>query len=247
MTWNLEQLREDVRFLFGDEQRERLSPSLNSIVDRQTYARFHYQESKRILGEVLNDRDGQSILIDLIFGADRNAQHEFAYQRKFVEAHCMAFLQSLHSLSDILAHATYFALGLNLHKTTRLSPTRISLHRVLPLLPPGEMTTRLQELIDHEDYQYLADIVNHSKHRSVIQTPYSVDATGCDTQPHGLKFAAFVYDDVPPYPARWADPFMESEYNRQSALITHIGELLNDLVRNRRNLADKGNSLGKII
>ena len=69
--------------------------------------------------------------------------------------------------------------------------------------------------------RYLADIVNHSKHRSVVQTPSSVDATGCDTQPHGLKFAAFAYDDRA-YPARWAYPVMESEYNRQSALITSI-------------------------
>lgn len=241
MTWNLEQLREDVRFLFGDEQRECLSPSLNSIVDRQTYARFHYQESKRILDEVLNGRDDRSVLIDLVFGADRNAQHEFAYRRKFAEAHIVAFLQSLHSLSDILAHAIYFALGLNLHKATRLPPKRVYLHKVRALLPPGEVSTRLQELIDHEDYRYLADIVNHSKHRSVVQTPYSVDATGCDTQPYGLKFAAFVYDDQA-YTARWADPFMESEYNRQSALITRIGELLNDLVRSRGNLCATNDS-----
>jgi hypothetical protein len=241
MTWNLEQLREDVTFLFGDEQRERLSPSLNSIVDRQTYARFHYQESKRILGEVLNDRDDQAILIDLIFGADHNAHHEFANRRKFAEAHVVAFLQSLHSLSDILAHAIYFALGLNLHKATRLPPKRVYLHKVQALLPAGEVSVRLQELINHEDYQYLADIVNHSKHRSVIQTPYSVDVTGCDTQPHGLKFAAFVYDDQA-YPARWADPFMESEYSRQSALIACIGELLNDLVRSQGSLYDTNNS-----
>ncbi|MBL8373938.1 hypothetical protein [Accumulibacter sp.] len=241
MTWNLEQLREDVTFLFGDEQHECLSPSLNSIVDRQTYARFHYQESKRILGEVLNDRDDQAILVDLIFGANRNAHHEFASRRKFAEAHVVAFLQSLHSLSDILAHAIYFALGLNLHKATRLPPKRVYLHKVQALLSAGEVSVRLQELINHEDYRYLADIVNCSKHRSVIQTPYSVDVTGCDTQPHGLKFAAFVYDDQA-YPARWADPFMESEYNRQSALITCIGELLNDLVRSQGSLYDTNDS-----
>lgn len=240
MTWNLQQLREDVRLLFGDEQREYLSPSLNSIVDRQTYARFHFHETKRILGEVLEGRDHKSVLCDLIFGADPNAHHEFANRRKHAEAHVIALLQSLHSLSDILAHAIYFALGLNLCKATRLPSKRIYLHQVLPLLPPGKMTSLLQELIDHEDYRYLADIVNHSKHRSVVQTPYSVDATGCDTQPHGLKFATFVYDDHA-YPARWADPFMEAEYNRQSALITRIGEHLNDLVRSKRNLADTGN------
>ena len=241
MTWNFEQLREDVSIVFGNEQRERLSPSLNSIVDRQTYARFHFQESKRILGEVLNGRDEQSILTDLIFGADRNAQHEFAYRRKLAEAHIVAFLQSLHSLSDILAHAIYFALGLNLCKTTRLAPKRVYLHKVQALLPPGEVNIHLKELIDHEDYRYLANIVNHSKHRSVVQTPYSVDATGCDTQPHGLKFAAFVYDDQA-YPARWADPFMESEFHRQSALITRTGEFLNDLVRSRRNLGAMNDS-----
>lgn len=242
MTWNLQQLREDVRLLFGDEQREYLSPSLNSIVDRQTYARFHFQESQRILDDVLEGRDHKSVLCDLMFGADPSAHHEFANRRKHAEAHIVAFLQSLRSLSDILAHAIYFALGLNLRTTTRLPPKRVYLHRVLPMLPLDEMSSRLRELIDHEDYRYLADIVNHSKHRSVVQTPYSVNATGCDTPSHGLKFAAFVYDDHA-YPARWANPFMEAEYNRQSALITRTGERLNDLVGSRRNLADAGNSL----
>ena len=246
MTWNLEELREDVSVLFGDDQRECLSPSINSIVHRQTYARFHYQESKQIMAEALNGRDERSILIDLILGADRDAQNEFAYRRKCAEAHCLAFLQSLHSVSDILAHAIYFALGLNLHKATRLPPKRVYLHKVVALLPPGEVSTRLQELIDHEDYRYLADIVNHSKHRSVVQTPYSVDATGCDTQPHGLKFAAFIYDDRA-YPARWADPFMEAEYKRQSALVTRIGEHLNDFVRSKRNLGGMDDSLGNTV
>lgn len=232
MAWDLEQLRQDVRFLFGDEQQRHLAPSLKSIVHRQIYARFHFQESKRILGEVLEGRDQQAVLCDLIFGADPDAYYEFANRRLQAEAHIVALLQSLHSLSDILAHAIYFALGLNLDKATMLPPKRVYLHRVLQLVPLGNMRDLLHALIEHENYQYLSDIVNHSKHRSVVQTPYSVDTTGCDTIPHGLKLDAFVYDDRA-YPARWSEPFLESEYNRQSALITRIGELLNELVHCR--------------
>lgn len=237
MAWNIEQLREDVTFLFGDEQRRFLSPSLNSIVHRQIYARFHFQESKRILGEVLEGRDQETVLSDLIFGADPDAYYEFASRRLHAEAHIVALLQSLHSLSDILAHAIYFALGLNLDEASRLPPKGVYPRRVLRLAPPGVMHDRLHALIEHENYRYLADIVNHSKHRSVVQTPYSVNATGCDTMPHGLKLDTFVYDDRA-YPARWAHPFLESEYNRQSALITGIGESLNTLVSEMRNPAN---------
>lgn len=236
MAWNLEQLREDVRHLFGDEQRRHLSPSLNSIVHRQIYARFHFQESKRILGELLEGRDNEAVLRDLIFGANPDAYYEFASRRLHAEAHIVALLQSLHSLSDILAHAIYFALGLNLDKATMLSPKRVYLHRVLRLAPPSDMRDLLRALIEHKDYQYLSDIVNHSKHRSIVQTPYSVDTTGSDTLPHGLKLDAFVYDDRA-YPALWAHPFLESEYNRQSALITSIGESLNVLVSAMRTFA----------
>lgn len=240
MTWNLSQLRDNVATQHGDAQREHLSPSLNSIVDRQLYARFHFQEASRILKEVLEDRDDQSVLIDLVFGADREAHHEFANSRKFAEAHITACLQSLHSLSDILAHAIYYALGLNLDDATKLRPSRIYLYKVRPLIPAGKMSTLIQELVEHADYRYLGDIVNHSKHRSVVQTPYSLDVTGTATRPHGLKFAAFTYDGRA-HPARWVASFVESEYNRQSVLTTDIGELLNELVRergNRRSMTD---------
>jgi hypothetical protein len=230
MTWNLSQLRDDVATQHGEAQRDQLAPSLNSIVDRQTYARFHFQEAARILKELLEDRDDRSVLIDIVFGADREAHHEFANSRKFAEAHITACLQSLHSLSDILAHTIYYALGLNLDDVTKLHPNRIYLHVVKPLLPAGKMSTLIQELVEHADYRYLADIVNHSKHRSVVQTPYTVDVTGTATPPHGLKFAAFTYGSRA-YPARWVASFVESEYNRHSDLITRIGELLNDLVR----------------
>ena len=234
MTWNLSQLRDNVATQHGDAQLEHLSPSLNSIVDRQIYARFHFQEANRILNELLKDRDDQSILIDLVFGADREAHHEFANSRRFAEAHITACVQSLHSLSDILAHAIYYALGLNLDDATKLRPNRIYLHVVKPLLPAGKMSFLIQELVEHADYRYLADIVNHSKHRRVVQTPYTVDVTGTATPPHGLKFAAFVYDGRA-YPARWVYPFVESEYSRQSDLITRIGELLNEFVSKQGN------------
>lgn len=237
MTWNLSQLRDNVAAQHGPAQRDQLAPSLNSLVDRQIYARFHFQEASRILKEVLDERDDRSILIDLVFGADREAHHEFANSRKFAEAHITACLQSLHSLSDILAHTIYYALGLNLDDATKLRPDRIYLRTVRQRIPPGEMSALIQELVEHADYRYLADIVNHSKHRSVVQTPYTVDVTGTATPPHGLKFAAFTYDERT-YPARWVTSFVESEYHRHSSQITRIGELLNELVSeegNRRN------------
>jgi len=230
MVWDLNQLRNDVQALYGVEQRDQVAPALNSIVDRQAFARFHYQEAIRLITELLNDRDKESILFDLVFGADRNAHHEFSNCRKFAEAHITACVQSLHSVSDIMAHAIYYSLGLNLDAATKCSPNRISLHVVKSLLPDSETSALIKELCGHAEYRYLADMANHSKHRSVVQTPYSVDATGEDVQPHGLKFAAFTYDNRT-YPARWVTPVLEAEYNRQSSLVTQIGESLNARVK----------------
>jgi hypothetical protein len=130
----------------------------------------------------------------------------------------------------------YFALGWNLPGSQNLSARRVTLHAINSRLPDCPVKALLNDLVVAEDYVYFADMANHSKHRSVVQTPYSVDLTGEECLAHGLKFSAFSYEERH-YQARWLTPVLSSEYARQSELVVQIGVQLNKLVHEAREAA----------
>lgn len=243
MSWSLKQLRDDVELLFGADQQELLSPCVDSIVDRMYYARFHFQDGMRPLKAFLDGRDDQSSLFSLIVGADGEQSGEFYLRKKHAEAHIVACLQSMHALSDTLGHVLYFSTGQNLNPNTRLQPRAVSIHSVrtglLKLNPKAiELEQLTGQLIDNPDYQYVADIVNHSKHRSIIGASFTVGLTDSADPPYGLEFRAFEYNGKK-YPKRWVESFLENEYGRQSALIIQIGVALNKWVREKCALAGR--------
>lgn len=242
MTWNLNQLHEDVARLYGVKQWGLLSPCLYSINDRKFYARFHFQEGMKLLKEFLENKDDQSTLIMHILGTDGEQYDEFYLRCKQAKAHLVACMQSMHALSDTLGHAIYFATGQNLDAKTRLKPREISIkttQKALKLDPTAaEIESLTRQLIEHSDYQYLADVVNHSKHRRVIGTPFSVSTIESADWPYGLKLEAFEHEGRI-YPTEWVEPFLEREYKRQAALVIEIGEALNRWVKNKNNLTEQ--------
>lgn len=243
MTWNLKELKEDVEFLYGRHQRDLLAPCLASIVDREWYARFHLQEAMILLKEFLANRDDEISLIRLTLGSDELEQKEFYLRRRKAEAHLVACMQSMHALSDTLGHVVYFSLGMNLSAHEVLDARKISIHAVHALLK-AETTTQylkglVNQLIEPTSYQYLSDLVNHSKHRSIVGTSFTVESDQSSGRLYGLEFIAFSYEGkegVRNHDSRWADSFIEVEYARQSALANQIGNTLNQLVREKRAL-----------
>ncbi len=242
MKWKLKLLLEDISCLYGEKQRDLLSPCLYSIVDREFYVRFHFQEGMKLLKEFLEDKDDQSTLIMLILGKDEEEYNEFYLRRKQAEAHMVACMQSMHALSDTLGHVVYFATGQNLDAKTYLESKKISIsstRKTLRLDPTkAEIEDLIGQLIDHSDYRYFADIVNHSKHRRIIGTPFSVSmAEGADL-PYGLQLKAFDHEDRI-YSAKWVEPFLEREYERQVVLVNRIGEKLSHWVTSKRVLTSQ--------
>ena len=243
MTLNLEQLREDVVRLYGAKQWGLLSPCLYSIIDRKFYARFHFQEGMRLLKKFLNNKDDQNILIMLILNADREQYEEFYLRCKQAKAHVVACMQSMHALSDTLGHAVYFATGQNLDAKIRLKSREITLknvYKALMKLDPTatEIEGLTRQLIEHSDYQYLADVVNHSKHRRIIEIPFSVSISESANLPYGLQLEVFEHDGKV-YQREWVEPFLEREYNRQADLVIQVCEAMNRWVKNKNKLTKK--------
>jgi hypothetical protein len=160
----------------------------------------------------------------LLLGSD-TASAAFQQARFQAAAHITACVQSMHATADTFAHAVYFALGMNLDPALYLKPRQISIWNVMNKVSVGPIQKQLTELVDHEGFRYLTALNNHSKHRSIVDIPFSLDLTATPG-PSGLKFAAFKYEDDE-FPDRWAMPTLDAEYGRQSKLIIGIGQALN--------------------
>lgn len=236
MNWNLKDLRKNIENCYGKAQREILSPYLDSIFERRIYAQFHFQEFERLLSEFLTDKEDKTSLTTLILGIDKEESSNFHICKIQVRAHVIACLQSMHAISDTLSHVIYYSLNMNNNKELKIKPHRVDIDNVLEKLkisPEYKKICKLiNELIKNPEYKYLKDIVNRSKHRSIIDTPFIVHLLDDDERPHGLEFCAFKHDGKS-YPKRWVDDYLKSEYYRQGQLIVNIGKEINQTVRSK--------------
>ncbi len=224
--WNLKQLRDAVEHRYGKDQRLAISPSLDSIEQRQGFASYHYHEAFRIIREATSTQNDDMQIMLLIFGADEEASRKFKWAGFQAAAHITACVQSMHTVADMLAHSLYYAFGMNLDDKKALAPHKIGIRPVSRRLPDGQVKSRLDALVEDDSFIYLSALTNHSKHRSMVKTNYSLDLTGEAASSHGLKFSGFEYDGQR-HSERWVKPTLESEYNRQSGLIVDIGQALN--------------------
>jgi len=110
--WDVEETRKHIRRLFGEDQLELAKPCLRSVVDRQTYARIHFQDAKAKLDFYTQTALQDTSLFEVTFG-DSEGWVEFNNFIREVGAHLTACVQSVHAVPDILAHALYYSLGLN--------------------------------------------------------------------------------------------------------------------------------------
>lgn len=223
--WDLKQLRDDVGRVFGELQRQAISPSLNTIVERRQFTRYHWNEARQLIDEAVGDRNNPELLA-VILGAFDKEPGDFEWSRLRAAAHITCCVHSMHSIADILGQVVYLGLGMNRDPAKELEERQTNAYSVRDRLDTGKIKDLFHQLLDHNDFVYLAALNNQSKHRSIVPVPYTVDMTGEDEERHGMKFSGFLYENTW-HPARWVRPFLREEYRRQEGLIMAIGNAVN--------------------
>lgn len=169
-----------------------------------------------------------------MIGFDQNEKNAFEDLRLVLAAHLIACIQSMHARSDILSHVLYYGLGMNKKPKQRLAAKDICAYQVqqkLKLLPEHRaIADRFQKLRNHDDYRYLSDLVNHSKHRSIIGSIFTVDAQPTVNECYRFELGAFRYEGRS-HEKREIFGYIEAEYKRQGNLVIDIGNKLNEIVR----------------
>lgn len=234
--WNLNETRTLVRELFGTAQFELANPSIGSVAERQEYAQYHYQEAKALLEAQMCKAKAAGHPLLAILPTSGEAEHEMQVFFVRVGAQLTACVQSIHALLDILANATYYALGCNLQpKALRERDVSLAaVHRRLSARPEhAEIGQLLSTLQRHDDYAYLSALANYSKHRSVVKPSLWIDLTGTDPVGYRLNFRNFSHDGSN-YAERSAGAFLESEFSRVSICMLAVGNAINSALRGQR-------------
>lgn len=219
-AWNLNELRDNVERQHGRAQKDKLCPSLNSLDERQFHAIYHYQEHEKILNSIAKSTNTTSNHLRLIIGnASNNEDSQMAIFK--INAHLIACILAMHSISDILSHAIYYSLNMEINQ-------KVSIYEVIKSKDtPDTVREKLLCLTEHSDYKYLCALANHSKHHNLIHAGPSVNLVESRS---GIKFSKFIHKNVY-YFAHWADDFLGAEYSRQNDLVISIGKDLNFLTK----------------
>jgi hypothetical protein len=235
MTWDLRQLRDNVFAIHGWEQLSLAKPCLQSIFERAHFARYHYQEAKRLMDPFTSKVEQSQIaaLNLLLGGKDEEQEVDFQTVRTQAAANMLACLQSMHACADIMGHTIYFVLAMNLDSAKSIPDRNIDAGSVHRKLAAGSIKAAFGELIDHDGFRYLSAVVNRSKHRSVVSIPYSIQTDMSVAPWHGLKLSAFEHHGIH-HNDRWAEIYLNEEYSRQQTAFQAIGQALNDETNKQR-------------
>lgn len=233
-NWNLQDLKEKVEAKFGSPQRDALELALKSITQRQEFAKYHFAELARKFKEATGTGDTTLNLVNkMADAAGSEPTGEFLQIQLAVAANAHATLQCVHTFADVLAHAIYFALGMNLRPEHKMSETGVRMETVQKRLGKVDgaehIVSLLDELVNDEDFRYLGHVVNQSKHYAVVDAQIAADLTGAGK--HEIFLKALKRGYVSYGPRRFGD-FMKAEYDRQSRLIVHIGIAVNAWISN---------------
>lgn len=232
--WDLHHTYGLVERAFGRDQVALVKPCLQSVVDRQNFASYHFQETRRLLKSFKRKHLADKNLFLALHGSN-NPPARIPFEVLMIKAgaHATACVQAIHAISDILASGVYFASGLNL-SAQPLSDRDISTDSVTTLVKRTPSLANLADPVSRistgPQYEHLAALSNLSKHRTIIRTTLSEDWTGKRKELHEFRLPAFsrpTKSGQKHYPEVSFASLTEAEYMRLGLLVIEIGHEIN--------------------
>jgi hypothetical protein len=199
------------------------------LIDRQRYAQYHYHEINDLFAAFQAKHLARTPSILALTDEGNWDFDQFVMKSG---AHGVACLQCLHSLSDILAHAIYYSLGLNLTPAP-LCDRDISIAAILGRLQQISSCTpiaaKIAAFTASKSYKHVAAAANVSKHRSVVKSSVHEDWERPNSERHSVRFMSFRHAGVI-YPAMTIRDVLQPVYGGASVLVVDIGNEINSVL-----------------
>jgi hypothetical protein len=232
--WQIDETKSLMEGRYGSSQVALAKRCLNSACNRQIHARYHFMEAKRLLSEHIDGQLPEKSIYELTLPTDGESASGLNYCLVRVEANILACAQALHSLEDILSHVVYFASGLNL-SIKAIPEQNIRLSTVMSALDSDpsfkEVCERLHVLSSHPQFEVVNAIVNHSKHRGIVETALHVDPFNAN-DPYELHFESFWYKGRT-HVEQEVGKVLEPAYEAISQAVVEVGNAINQALTRR--------------
>lgn len=233
MGWDRGVLRDLVRTPasgIGKKRWWRIESGAASIAQRLEHCKFHFKEIQQLHKKLVGGKSNAELQMQMF------RPHAAARNKQFlkVSAHSLAFVQNLHSISDTLGMVIRNVLLDKAIKGDRGYLSDLLKPQFLPYYPG--MTAIIKQIVSHPDFDYLKALSNQSKHNCIVDTLLMVSMR--DGIPTRLTLSAFEYKGEP-YSQVDLEQFFQAEYERQSKLTIAAGCELNQILRQRIQLAGK--------
>lgn len=202
MKCELNIFRKLIQEKYQDNQEE-IIKTLNSLDARIMFAKYHFYEYKQITNE-----ENWAII---------------------ARANIVACMQNLHSSHDILGYLIYFILELEFDNLQNINLSNVILK--IDKSKYEYLIELLNELINHNDFEYLNAYTNHSKHRHIVNPIFNLGIP--DIKQFGFSFDDFKYKKKT-YEKRKVDEFLTNEYNRELQIIIQIENELINIIENKQ-------------
>ncbi|QLQ02290.1 MAG: hypothetical protein HZY77_04945 [Thiobacillus sp.] len=227
--WDVALTRQLIEQRYGREQLYRARHCLRAVHERQRHARYHFQEAKRLLKTHIDDRLETESIHALTLFPEAKERATLDECLMMVEANMIACAQGIHSIPDSLAHVVYFALGQNLGPKP-LKECDVSVRSIVTVLAAStpkhiEIEHILRGVADQPSFAALNAIVNHGKHRGIVEPCLAIEPVGRDT-PYAMEFGAITYGGRN-YPEREIEEVIAPAYEVASHAVVDIGNAIN--------------------
>lgn len=206
---------------------EEIVQTIESLHDRQDYARYHYQEYLKLSN---TNENVESILLAI------SMENEFIKRRLAIKANIIACIHNMHIIHDYLGYLIFYTLNLEIKR-------KIDFYKVLDYLKSLKdyrYKTLLSLLFEFtcEDentqfspFKYLCDISNHSKHKFIIESKATTNFDNRKSN-RNSKFVGFTQRNNA-YKEMDIDIFIKKEYEREAKLIIEIENELISISENK--------------
>lgn len=231
MTWNMKALVDFVEKDQGTVEGSIAAETLVSLMWKLNIVRYHSDKSKEAISD-LKEIDPTEI-VGLIFEQASGSEkgRDFFKMQFSSEANLIACAQSLHSMADILGQVIYLALNLDRALPKPINQRRRYLGVINMEMKKADIATNLtakvEKFLCSNEFRFVSDYVNVTKHRSLVPAAYSVSFT--ERSLHGLKMSAFKYEDRE-YEARWSNELLDRDVKVILEMIIEIGEEINNFL-----------------
>lgn len=202
-AWKLQELRELIEKIHGDEKLSKASSHINSVDLEIRSACYHSYTASNAFSSDFEDEEHASISaikMTLSAGEEASRFHEAIF---IYEANITACAQVTRSAADIISHVILDVIAINGVDEENLNLKFIQKH-----VQSRGLKDKIVRVSGFKSFRYLQDVVNTTKHVRLVESEYTVDLTGKGEHPHGVRFKVFQIQNRY-HPAKWGADFLE--------------------------------------